>query len=55
MKTKLITKLISLLLLAVFMLPTMMPAIAVFAAELNDVTTYVFNPGTFADVNGTNL
>ena len=53
MKTKLFTRFMSLLLITLMMIPTMMPAISVIAAE--DITTYLFNPGTFADVNGTKL
>ena len=47
MKKSLNTRIISLLLIALIMLPTMMPLMAVFAT---DVTTYVLDPGTLADV-----
>lgn len=49
MKKSLNTRIISLLLIAIMMLPMMMPFTAVFAA---DITTYVLDPGTLADVSG---
>ena len=49
MKTKINTRVISLLLIALMVLPIMMPLMAVFAEEQ---TTYVLDPGTLADVSG---
>ena len=47
MKTKLCTKLLSLLLVAIMLLPTM----AVFPVLAAETTTYVLDPGTMADVS----
>lgn len=47
MKTKLNTKIISLLLVALMVLPLMMPMMLIFA---EDQTTYILDPGKMADV-----
>ena len=50
MKIKRNTRFLSLLLVALMVLPLMMPLMAVFAAD--EQTTYVLDPGTMADVSG---
>ena len=50
MKTKFNTRVLSLLLIALMVLPTMMPLMAIFATA--GQTTYILDPGTLADVAG---